>query len=180
MAFVAITYLTLHSEARATALIYQTSESISQADQKHLCLMSAGNAVHLQLVFGCWFGRRDVGDQQVILKGGWQTATGNMLFTTIESKFLFRYNDTSGGYRVIDLRFPDWFLLILVLAGSFVSALVARAYRVRPGMCKRCGYDLRASPIRCPECGEPNTEAKESETEDDVKKGTSLSSQTPP
>ena len=31
--------------------------------------------------------------------------------------------------------------------------LIARRKGHEPGHCRRCGYDLRASPDRCPECG---------------------------
>jgi hypothetical protein len=48
---------------------------------------------------------------------------------------------------------PCW-LLALVL-GISPGAWVVRRLRRRhpPGLCPSCGYDLRASPERCPECG---------------------------
>ena len=38
-----------------------------------------------------------------------------------------------------------------------VVRLKLRKHRRRfaPGRCGKCGYDVRASPFRCPECGEP-------------------------
>ena len=54
---------------------------------------------------------------------------------------------------------PGWF--ILLLSGSITAILLHRAYRrwIRMtrqtrGACLNCGYDLRASPGRCPECGD--------------------------
>lgn len=49
---------------------------------------------------------------------------------------------------------PYWFLCLLL------AALAGIAFRLRrrpaaPGHCPTCGYDLRASADRCPECGTP-------------------------
>lgn len=53
-----------------------------------------------------------------------------------------------------DFRFiaPDWSLLLLF---SLLPAIrVVRLMRwKRTGICASCGYDLRATPDRCPECG---------------------------
>jgi hypothetical protein len=38
----------------------------------------------------------------------------------------------------------------------FTTASILKKRRaVKEGMCPKCGYDLRASPERCPECGTP-------------------------
>jgi hypothetical protein len=58
----------------------------------------------------------------------------------------------SEGYLVI---LPMW--LFVVLFGALPAVRCVRQLRQRrrrlAGRCTRCGYDLRASPERCPECG---------------------------
>jgi hypothetical protein len=50
---------------------------------------------------------------------------------------------------------PYWFLLLLALPLPLLRAV--KFWRVRrraqKGHCAACGYDLRATPGRCPECG---------------------------
>ena len=53
--------------------------------------------------------------------------------------------------------FPHWMLLLIggvscAPAAAGVRPLQRRRRR-RQGLCETCGYDLRASPDRCPECG---------------------------
>jgi hypothetical protein len=51
---------------------------------------------------------------------------------------------------------PHWFLAALAASPgvAFAAGAVRRRVRRRRRLCPRCGYDLRASPQRCPECGE--------------------------
>ncbi len=57
--------------------------------------------------------------------------------------------------RVHSLVFPYYFVVLVtgVLAGQFLVQRLRAQRRPCTGRCHHCGYDLRATPERCPECG---------------------------
>jgi hypothetical protein len=65
------------------------------------------------------------------------------------------YNGSSGGGD----EWGIWFspgslaLMLLVLPGLWLRRYARQRSRHDRGLCPTCGYDLRATPERCPECG---------------------------
>jgi hypothetical protein len=62
--------------------------------------------------------------------------------------------------RIMDLDQHSLWSELAVSISATVSAVLLFRYsrklrRVRAGLCLKCGYDLRASTGRCPECGTP-------------------------
>ena len=53
--------------------------------------------------------------------------------------------------RIVEV--PNWFLATTFAAPAVIRFTKKRLQRVRAGCCPSCGYDLRATPDRCPECG---------------------------
>jgi hypothetical protein len=74
---------------------------------------------------------------------GFQTASGQAAMTS----------QLSPGFLAV--RIPCWLLAIVfaILPLSVVRARWIRGQRKRKGLCLACGYDLRFSEGRCPECG---------------------------
>ena len=62
-----------------------------------------------------------------------------------------------GGMRATELHVPYW--IVVLAAGVLPAVYLRRRFRVPPSTstCRRCGYDLRATPQRCPECGTPSS-----------------------
>jgi hypothetical protein len=50
---------------------------------------------------------------------------------------------------------PYWptVMLLAIAPGVWVWKRTKQRNRQRDGLCRVCGYDLRATPQRCPECG---------------------------
>ncbi len=112
--------------------------------------------------FAGWWGRsghRDESDPN--RRWSFEHAHEPTGFATVPTEFKLstNYVDYDGaGFNLRAWSLPGWapVLAFAVLPAIFafrqIRAVRRRRHRSRLGLCAACGYDLRASPERCPEC----------------------------
>jgi hypothetical protein len=75
------------------------------------------------------------------------------------NRFGVRYTRWSNGSGEVGvpIAFVAAIFIIMAIAANLVARRLRRRAHARANnLCPHCGYDLRASPDRCPECGRAN------------------------
>jgi hypothetical protein len=88
-------------------------------------------------------------------------ASGATEMALLNFRFVHEKPASGGDYCVVQIPF----VAIVIISGVIVLIGTWRRVRARRrfarGCCQVCGYDLRASPDRCPECGTARDAAPE-------------------
>ena len=75
------------------------------------------------------------------------------------NRFGFRYTRWSDGSGEVGVPLWVFALIAILIALPSTAIAIARYRRTTAAHCRHCGYDLRATPDRCPECGRPASHA---------------------
>jgi hypothetical protein len=89
------------------------------------------------------------------LKSGWLQLRNRPMILDADSRQNLANPQIYSAPGEYHFYYPLWLLTLasLLLATGLTVSHMRRVRNYQPGCCEVCGYDLRASPGRCPECG---------------------------
>jgi hypothetical protein len=95
----------------------------------------------------------------------WRTFQVNLISSTAQFAGFILATGAGPGYEyapITKFTFPCWSLVVLcaLLPAIWSWKQLRRLTRYREGLCEMCGYDLRATPDCCPECGHVPTKVR--------------------
>jgi hypothetical protein len=81
--------------------------------------------------------------------------TGLLQYPSRARYWEIQYQHRPGG--ALRIGIPFWLPLLFTIVPPlwWLFSKMQKLHRRRDGLCRECGYDLRASRERCPECGTP-------------------------
>jgi hypothetical protein len=108
----------------------------------------------------------DLKDESIEAYGGAEQIVPQMVHFGDEYEHFLGFARVSGSYGMLGgfriVVIPFWSIILLTAPAPLLwwrSVHRSRRWQAS-GKCTGCGYDLRGSPERCPECGTPNHSVK--------------------
>ncbi|MDB5301632.1 MAG: hypothetical protein JWO87_3295 [Phycisphaerales bacterium] len=137
---------------------YQTADVVEWGDSRRIWAVTASRGraqlSHIWVLGECRLahegGIARRAESPVDLQWKWPTRPGGN-----PNRETYNFGDGTGIVNDKLAAVPLWVLMLLTMlpAGGWCALQLRRGSRRHRGHCRQCGYDLRATPDRCPECG---------------------------